>query len=491
MDQALWGDAILASRPYNSSTVTTQSGKMTAVRAAFAQVGSLSGACADWTSDGVVGISHALGKVKGSQFVTYAVGYVREEAINYLGTSYTGYYRASYPATNDAVSYFLDDYSSAHTESLNMDTDLATKSLAVVGTNYSDITSLSLRQAYGTIDITIPNDTLDASNPLAFIKEISSDGNVNTVDVIFPAFPLYYVQDPEWIKLLLEPVMKYLASGRWKRPYVIHDIGSHYPNATGHDNQVAEEMPVEETGNLLILAYAYNLVTPNDIWTPQYMSLFQRYADYLVNNSLSISLQLSTNDAAGPLINETNLAVKGALGLKAFGLLSKMTNYSTLGDEHANILYKQALATDANKTHFTLDYINNESSWKVTFNLYPDLLLNLSSFPAAAYEMQSDFYPTIRSQGGVALDDRQTWAKTDWNIWAAGTGSNSTRDMFVDDIWAFVSNGMNSFPFSDRWVVAGGKGNHAVGEEESLRARPTVGAHFALLALKGARYLQW
>ncbi len=60
----------------------------------------------------------------------------------------------------------------------------------------------------------------------------------------------------------------------------------------------------------------------------------------------------------------------------------------------------------------------------------------------------------------------------------------------MNDIWSFISNGMNSFPFSDRWVVKSG-GSHPVGKEEFLRARPTVGGHFALLALKWARYLQW
>lgn len=494
MDQALWGEAILASRPSNSSSVTTQSGKMSDVRNTFASTDTLVGTHQDWTTGGVVGIAHDLGPVKGESAVTYAVGYVREEAINYLGSVYTGYYRATYPVTADAVAYFLNDFEAAETESLAMDADLSSKATLVAGTNYSDIVALSLRQAYGAIDLTIPSATLNTSKPLAFIKEISSDGNVNTIDVIFPAFPIYYAMDPNWIVLLLEPIMQYLALGRWTREYVIHDIGAHYPNATGHDDQVVEEMPVEETGNLLMLAYAYHLSTPNETWTSQYMSLFQKYADYLVpdNNSLNISLQLSTNDAAGPLINETNLAVKGALGLKAFGLLSGMSNYSTLGDAHANILYKQGLAADTNKTHFALTYPDNDDSWKVTFNLFPDLLLNLSTFPSTAYSMQDTFYPTVRSPGGVALDNRQHWAKSDWNIWAAAASGNATRSMFVNDIWAFISNGMNDFPFSDRWVVKeGGEGNPAVGREQNLKARPTVGGHFALLALQGARYLRW
>lgn len=44
------------------------------------------------------------------------------------------------------------------------------------GQNYATITSLSVRQAYGGLQLTGTKD-----NPLVFLKEISSDGNVNTV----------------------------------------------------------------------------------------------------------------------------------------------------------------------------------------------------------------------------------------------------------------------------------------------------------------------
>lgn len=36
--------------------------------------------------------------------------------------------------------------------------------------------------------------------------------------------------NPEYIRLLLEPVMQYLATGRWKQPYMIHDVGAAYPS---------------------------------------------------------------------------------------------------------------------------------------------------------------------------------------------------------------------------------------------------------------------
>ncbi|TGO80825.1 hypothetical protein BPOR_1677g00010 [Botrytis porri] len=484
-DQALWGEAIYSSQPSSTSTLTCESGDRTAVRKVFSETGALSGALGAWLVDGVTGISHDLGSVTGPSSVTYAIGYVREAAVNYLGTPYIGYYRATYPKTIDALEHFFEDYDNAFVESQTIDSELSAAATQVAGTNYSDITTLSLRQVYGGIDLVIPNATLDTNDVLAFVKEILSDGNVNTVDVIMPLFPVLYVTNPEYLRLLLEPILQYLASGRCTLPYVIHEIGSAYPNATGHDNGVAEVMPIEETGNLLILALAYQKASNNTAWAEKYYPLLNRYASYLPSTSINITLQLSTNDAAGPLANETNLAIKAAVSLKAFASLAGETysNYSTIGDAHATQIYTDKLGTDADQTHFVLNYPDNDNSWKIPFNLYPDLLLDLSTFPDAAYTMQENYYPTIRSDGGVALDSRQAWAKSDWNIWTAGTTTGAVRQSFVDDIWAFISNGKNSWPLSDRWTVKV-DGSTEEGIEEALSARPTVGGHFALLALE-------
>ncbi|KAJ5319775.1 hypothetical protein PENANT_c026G10365 [Penicillium antarcticum] len=485
-DMALWGQAILASRPSNFSTITALSGNPEKVRGEFAKVGALSGEDDTWSDGSVVALVHDLGHVTDGLSVNFVVGYEREAAINYLGEAYTGYYRAEYPTTSSTLSFFLDDYGSALLESWKLDMEIVTLSAAAAGPKYADIIALSTRQAYGGIDLTIPNNTLDTKNVLAFIKELSSDGNINTIDVIMPAFPIYFVMDPDYIRLLLEPVMKYLAAGRWHLPYTIHDLGTHYPHAIGHDDQRAEPMPIEECGNLLILASVYAYATGDTKWTSQYTEIFQKYADYLVENSINIATQLSSNDAAGPLANETNLAIKAAVGLKAFGEMSGNTYYTRIGEEHANLFFGQGLGTDNEKTHFVLEYPDYPETWKTPYNLFPDVLLDLKTFPDAAYRMGSDFFATVRGKYGVPLDNRQDWAKSDWNMWLAGTFDTSTRDEFVDDLWAFMTNGKHNWPFSDRYVANSAHGNEP-GVPILCRARPTVGGHFALLALKGPR----
>ncbi|MCJ1311229.1 hypothetical protein MMC25_004900 [Agyrium rufum] len=480
-DMALWGDVILASEATIASNVTVQLGSAHDVRGKFVTVGTLNNTSLGYSSGDVVAISQDMGTICGTASVTYAVGYVREAEINYLGNARAGYYRATYPDLSSSLAAFFADYDDAYSEGVNVDSTIQSRGNDVAGTNYSTILALSTRQAFGGIDLTISNDTLDTSDFLVFLKEISSDGNVNTIDVIFPAFPAFYVLNPEYIRLLLEPVVQYLATGRFTAPYVIHDIGSTYPNATGHDDQNEEAQPIEETGNLMMLVDAYTTATGNTTFATTYASLFQGYANYLVANGLNISSQLSTDDGAGPLANQTNLAIKAAIGLTAFGNFSGMTNYTTIGLSYADQLYNGGLGTDANKTHFTLEY-GNDTTYSTVFNLFPDILLNLSTFPAAAYDMETAFYPTVRAEDGVPLDTRVEWSKTDWMLWAAAYMTDDVvRDMFIDDVYEFITNEMsvNQVPFSDRFYVTG----DLAGQFYDFRARPVVGGEFALLAL--------
>jgi hypothetical protein len=65
----------------------------------------------------------------------------------------------------------LDDLHAADEESRNLDAYLA--GAEVGSANHSDILVLSTRQTFGTLELTIPSDSLDANSVLAFVKEIS------------------------------------------------------------------------------------------------------------------------------------------------------------------------------------------------------------------------------------------------------------------------------------------------------------------------------
>ncbi|KAJ6093532.1 hypothetical protein N7486_008821 [Penicillium sp. IBT 16267x] len=480
--QALWGSAVYATRPSSSSTLSTQAGPRVTVRKQFISNGTLTGTYADWTSGAVVGFAHDLGTTADESAVTFAIGHVREASINFLGAAQTGYYRVAYPDTVDAVSYFLDDYDAANTESTQFDDLISSTGSSSFGSNYSDVLALSVRQVYGGIEVTIPNESLDTSETRAFIKEISSDGNINTVDVIYATFPIFYILSPDYIKLLLTPVFEYMATDAYSESYAVHDIGASYPNATGHLSS-GESMPIEESGNVIFLTYAYQKAGGDTDLYDTYSSQIKTYATYLYNNGLYPAAQLSLNDALGDLANQTNLAVKAAVALTTYGKLASDTTYVTTGRDWADKIWTDHLGSDAAGTRFLIQY--DITPWFLVFNYYPDKLFGLDVFPDDTYNATAEFYPTVREDAGVPLDGTIGWGQTNWQSFVAATVSGDARSSFINDIWAYISNGLNTAPFCDRyWVTA--SGSYSAGESYSFRARPTLGSHFALAALSGA-----
>ena len=75
------------------------------------------------------------------------------------------------------VSYFYNDYQQASSLSTTLDNKIASDSKAAGGDDYVALTSLATRQAFGSLEF-----TNTPTEPWVFMKEISSDGNVNTVD---------------------------------------------------------------------------------------------------------------------------------------------------------------------------------------------------------------------------------------------------------------------------------------------------------------------
>lgn len=51
---------------------------------------------------------------------------------------------------------------------------------------------------------------------------------MNTVDVIFPSWPLFLYTNPELGKFLLLPLFEYQATGQYPNKWSVHDMGTLY-----------------------------------------------------------------------------------------------------------------------------------------------------------------------------------------------------------------------------------------------------------------------
>ena len=152
------------------------------------------------------------------------------------------------------------------------------------------ICALSLRQAFATVELTGTNN----SSIQAWMKEISSNGNLNTVDVIYPAMPVFLYLAPHYLGWLIEPILQYQTEGA-SYESCAHDLGMHYPYATGPSDGANSHMPVEESGNILIIALAHAQATANNSLLTKYYRLFVKWTNYLMEKALIPEEQLTTD----------------------------------------------------------------------------------------------------------------------------------------------------------------------------------------------------
>ncbi|KIL59835.1 hypothetical protein M378DRAFT_193746 [Amanita muscaria Koide BX008] len=479
----------------NTGNTTYQTAADTVARAQFITSGYLSNSQDtnfrpinnNWP---VFALARDLGQVTvATQPVVFTIGHLRDPAIDYIieggqMQQRSVYSLSKYPNADSMIAFFINDFENALSRARLFDAAIQRDAVAV-SNDYADVVALSVRQALGALEITISktsDGSWNSSDVIVFLKEISSDGNVNTVDVIFPTWPILLYTNPALGKYLLEGLFRYQATGQYPNKWSVHDLGAHYPQASGHNDGKDEPMPVEESGNMIIMALSYAQKTGDSSHLRRYYALLDQWTQFLITDSLIPANQISTDDFAGPLANQTNLAIKGIVGIKAMseiarivGDSAKSSNYSTIAANYVQQWY--SFASSSTNDHLTLSY-GNSSSWGLSYNLYGDKLLKLNLFPGSVYDMQTAWYKTVAQPYGVPLDTRHTYTKSDWEIWTAAIMTNTqVRDLFIGSVRKWAADGLSSEPFGDWYETTNG-------QPEGFRARPVVGGHLALRPMK-------
>ncbi|KAL6244980.1 hypothetical protein RBB50_007755 [Rhinocladiella similis] len=361
---------------------------------------------------------------------------------------------------------------------------------------YYSLVALAARQIMGAYVLTIPPSLDSSSNldePLMFQKEISSDGNVNTVDVMFPAMPFFLYANPDLLRYNLNPLFYNQENNFYPNQYSMHDLGSNFPNATGHVEGNDEYMPVEESGNMIIMTYAYYAFTHDTAYLQSHYAILQQWSEYLIQYSLLPGQQLSTDDFAGQLANQTNLAIKGIVGLAcmanvadAVGQSSNSSNYTSISTEYFSNW--TTFAIDPSGHHTMLAY-QWRSSWGLLYNIFPARLFSLSIIPDSIFDMQCAWYPGVSQAFGVPLDNRHALTKSDWELWTAATCGTKTRRLFVNALAYWLNETSTMFPFSDLYLTTGTgaypNSDSSMSPIEFI-ARPVQGGLFSLLAMYAA-----
>ncbi|KAI2470956.1 glutaminase A [Annulohypoxylon bovei var. microspora] len=487
--QPNWGTWFWSTKDVDG--LTWQSGEDTVVRGAFIDNGVLpntkdSNYRAVTDNWPVFGFANDLGSVGSDSISTlYSIGMTQDGAINLLGegsdlTTYPALWNSYFDSDIDAMTFFYNDYDESSSIATDLDNQVASDSLAAAGQNYLTLTSLSVRQTFGALQFTGTD-----SDPLVFLKEISSNSDIQTVDVIFPAMPLILYTNPSILNYMLKPLFLNQENGHYPNTNAIHDLGT-FPVAKGYTDGSDEPMPLEECGNMIIMVLAYAQKTGDNDYLTQHYPILKQWAGYLVDEALIPADQISTDDFAGSLANQTNLGLKGIIGLRAMSEIASLTgntdDANSYGDTATSYISQWqgfGLNTAADPPHATLSYGDDDSNG-LLYNLYSNSLLGFGDFvPQSVYDMQSDFYPTVALAYGIPLDTRHTYTKTDWMMWCAAIASTETRDTFIKLIAGWIDSTPTNMALTDLYDAA--SGDYPSGLQ--FKARPVVGGHFALLAL--------
>jgi hypothetical protein len=258
-------------------------------------------------------------------------------SIRYFSQDLRAYWRKDGTTIESVLSAAARERETLDAKAAKFDTELYNDLARAGGAKYAAIATLAYRQTLSATKLVADAD----GRPLLFPKENFSNGCIATVDVIYPMAPQFLLFGPALAKALVVPVLDYASSPRWKFPFAPHDLGT-YPHATGQmygggEKTEEDQMPVEETGNMIILVAAIARMEGNADLAGQYWPVLTRWAQYLREKGFDPENQLCTDDFAGHLAHNVNLSAKAIVALGAFARLCDMRGEKALGAEYRKL----------------------------------------------------------------------------------------------------------------------------------------------------------
>jgi hypothetical protein len=420
----------------------------------------------------VLAYSKDLGKVSDEMTTGYIMlGYDDIYSVRYFDEDLKAYWTKD--GTVDIFTAFEDavnDYSTIMNRCDEFNRELLSEATRVGGTKYAELISLVYRQSIAAHKLVKDKE----GNLLFFSKENNSNGSIGTVDITYPSSPLYLIYNPDLVKGMLNPIFYYSESGRWTKPFAAHDVGT-YPIATGQT--YGEDMPIEESGNVLILTAAIAEIEGNADYAAQHWETLTIWTEYLKEYGLDPENQLCTDDFAGHLAHNTNLSIKAIMGIASYGKLAGMLGKTEVAEEYMQIAKEMAtqwetMADDGDHYRLTFD---RPGTWSQKYNIVWDKLLGFNIFEPKIIEKEIALYKTLQNEYGLPLDNRATYTKTDWIMWTATLSGNSDDfDALIDPVYKYANETKSRVPISD-WH------DTKTAERMNFKARSVVGGYYMKL----------
>ena len=437
----------------------------------------------------VLAVAFALGPVGAAPVSRHViVAYDDEWSVEYLGERARPWWRRN---GADAVAMLRaaeSDYARLVAASEAYDRALMRDLEKRGGAAFAKVSALAFRQTLAAHKLVAHPKT---GEPLYFSKENFSNGCMGTVDVTYPSSPFFLLFAPELLAAQLRPVLEYAASPRWKFPFAPHDLGR-YPKANGQvygggEKTEENQMPVEESGNMLLMLGALAGLHDDVSLSKQYWPTIAKWVAYLESKGFDPDNQLSTDDFAGHLAHNANLSLKAILALAAAGDISRRLGNEAEATRLRSVAAGMVVKWDeaAKEGEYYRLAFDRPGTWSQKYNLVWDTLLGYQLFPDQVRRRELAYYKTRQNAYGLPLDNRADYTKGDWIVWTA-TLAETPADFsaLVEPLLTFLHETPDRVPFSDWYSTTSGL-------KRGFQARSVVGGVFIPMLSSRDLIKQW
>ncbi|MDR3146901.1 MAG: DUF4965 domain-containing protein [Treponema sp.] len=412
-------------------------------------------------------------QLSGTEEAFFAAAYDDVASIKYFGDLRRGYWARDGKTILQVIEEGIRDYLPIRERCRAFDRELAARADAAGGPAYASILNLAYRQVIAAHKLI----TDERGEAIFVSKECFSNGCAATVDVSYPSTPLFLLYNPELVKGMLRPILRFTRQPVWTYDFAPHDAGC-YPHLCGQVYGLARggmrntevyppyyafpanaglyslrnQMPVEECGNMLIMMAAVARAEGNADFSRPYLDLAKTWVRYLVEYGGDPGEQLCTDDFAGHLAHNCNLAAKAIMGIEAYAILLDMTGGAAeAGDYHAKArTMAAAWLVNAGRGDHSALVFDEQEGWSLKYNLVWDLLFKSRLFPPDLFAAELAWYTAQQNSYGVPLDSRRDYTKSDWVLWVTAFSSNRTeREALIRPVARFLEATPDRVPFSD------------------------------------------
>ena len=415
------------------------------------------------------------------------LAYDDEYSIQYMKQNLRPFWRRNGDDAAALLRKSFAEFAALRARCAKFDAELMADLTAAGGGKYARLGALAFRTCFAAgVFVADAN-----GQPLQFCKENHSNGCISTSDVFYPMSPQFLLFGPTLAKSFIVPFMEYAASDRWRFPFAPHDLGT-YPLANGQvygdgERGVNNQMPVEESGNLLLLFGAVSQMEGNANFAGKYWKQLTQWAEYLKSKGFDPENQLCTDDFAGHLAHNVNLSAKAIVALGAYGRMCELRGETARAKEY-NELAKTFAArwvTEARQgDHFALAF-DRPNTWSQKYNLVWDRILGLHLFPDSVLREEMDFYKRTQKTYGLPLDNRKGYTKTDWTLWTATlTQNRADFDAILDPVYRSLNETPDRSPLTDWYETSNAK-------KVGFTARPVLGGILIQLLYNRELWHKW